>query len=271
MMLVDFSDYKENNTKEEINYRDPNTGKIIEYDERTTEFYKKSRNMNIDIITYDDINKEEAFVYPYMWDAYTGEKILYNDKPLLDPFGSLCFHPDNLIIYFYKKRLAGLWVPDVDEGENGGYYDGYYGEFLGSGFDMEIIGRGIYKERYLFRLPICDCYLDKNHGMSIITMGPILTNDELKNIEYLANAHFQSNFFDLYQFDRPSLLEIKKWYDQAISKNPDMKLYNKTINKMKKIGLHYEKYDASKIYNNEELAILKTRANMQAVEVLKNL
>ena len=50
-----------------------------------------------------------------------------------------------------------------------------------------------------------------------------------------------------------------------------MKLYNKTINKMKKIGLHYEKYDASKIYNNEELAILKTRANMQAVEVLKNL
>jgi hypothetical protein len=50
---------------------------------------------------------------------------------------------------------------------------------VGSGENINIIGRGECPEKYLFRLPIIDCYLEKDYNKSIITMGPKLTIEEI--------------------------------------------------------------------------------------------
>ena len=80
--------------------------------------------------------------------------------------------------------MNGLWIPP----ENG--YEGYYGDLVGAGEDIMIQCRGTYPERYLFRLPISNCYLKKNQKLSIITMGPKLTEREICLLDRLLNKYW---------------------------------------------------------------------------------
>jgi len=212
-----------------------------EYSHTTTEYYKALRNQKMDPISMQNINSNTSFAFKYMWDPYTGERL---DE---DPYGPLYFDPHNLIKYFYTNRLNGLWVEPVDE--QGGYYEGYYDDGLGCGEDMFINSRGHHPERYLFRLPIIDCYLTNDHNDSVITMGPVLTNDEISLIEELSKQN-KDNYKKLFGKEKPNLINIKKNYDQAISKTPKIDDHN----------------NANK--NSDELKELYNRANRKAVDLL---
>lgn len=221
------------------------------YDDYTTNLYFVMREKKYNVISHDafDCNTDHIFKYKYMWDPYTGE------KKEEDPIGPLCFHPDDLIYFFYTRRKKLLWIEskDIVEGINEGVYEGYYGDGLGSGDNINIIGRGEYPELYLFRLPIDDCYLPPDSDKSIITMGPKLSDEEIKLIEELAECH-QTNYQYFYGKKRPSLTLMKKLYDTAISKNPDISQY---LTDKKKEDL-----------TSEELYELKNRANREAVNAL---
>lgn len=183
------------------------------YDVQTIEFYKNMREKKYNIISHDKFNyePEQAFKFEYMWDPYTGER---KEK---DIFGALYFDPDELIHFFYKRRLNLLWNEPKDE--NGGYYQGYFGNALGSGHDILIKGRGLHPELYLFRLPIDDCYLEEDCDLSIITMGPKLTDQEIEHIDFLAETYHKKNYYDTYRKKRPSLKKMKELYDMAINAN----------------------------------------------------
>jgi len=180
----------------------------INFNDQTIQFYKKLRDIKQDPITYQICN-EHYFEFPYMWDPYTGERFLE-----LDPYGSLCFDVYDLIYYFYINRLNGLWINSVDE--KNGVYSGYYGDYLGSGQNISIKGRGEFPERYLFRLPIIDCYLTDDHDISIPSMGPKLTDDEIKIIYNSAEKN-KKKYRNKFKKNLPNLLLIKENYDIAIS------------------------------------------------------
>lgn len=249
--FVDFDD--EPNvvvTKEKPAHLYNNGGILCDYDETTLEYYRviRQRKMNVFLPGYSDFDSSKSFMYPYRWNPYSGEKID------VDPYGPLCFFPDDLIYNFYIKRLDMLWTDAVDE--FGGFYEGFYGDAVGAGKSIEIAGRGSYPERYLFRLPITNCYLPKSHNMIFITMGPILSDEEILEIDELANK-FGNYYRKTYRKNRPSLYKMKQLYDQAISKTPDI---SKLISKEKEILL-----------TNTELAEIRERANKEAVEELKKL
>jgi hypothetical protein len=216
-----------------------------EYDKTTTEFYKQLREKKLNTITHDtfEFNPDMAFKFKYMWDPYTGERLGE------DPYGPLYFNPDDLIHFFYRKRLSLLWTDPKDE--VGGYYQGYYGDALGNGEDIHIMGRGDYPELYLFRLPVDNCYLYPNSDLSIITMGPKLTDDEIKEIEYLAETYHNNNYWNIFHKNRPSLSKIKNLYDIAINKTPNIKDIEK--------------------FTEEEINKLWIEENKHAVELLKKL
>jgi len=142
------------------------------------ENYKTFRLCKVDPIMYEKVDERWAFKFKYKWNPYSGER---TDE--CDENGPLYFDPEYLINFWYKSRMNNLWKEDSDE--NDGYYHGYYGDAVGSGPDFNIKGRGKHYEWYLFRLPILDCYLDKEHNHQYITMGPILTNEEIKLIDNL--------------------------------------------------------------------------------------
>ena len=223
-----------------------NKPKINLYDKKyshtTLEYYKAMRIRKMDPITMQDIESENVFAFKYMWDPYTGERLGE------DPYGPLYFDPHNLIKYFYTNRLNGLWVEPVDV--SSGYYEGYYDDALGCGEDMFINSRGYHPERYLFRLPIIDCYLTDDHNNSIITMGPKLTNDEIQLIERLSNKDNYRNLFG-FNKEKPNLIHIKKLYDQAISQTPSITLIDNL--------------------SNEEIKKLWNEANRKAVDNLVHL
>jgi len=196
----------------------------------------------MDPIIQIELDDDCAFKFDYMWDPYTGQR---TEK---DPFGPLYFDPDSLIHYYYINRLKNLWTEPVDE--NGGYYEGYYDMLVGSGDNINIIGRGECPEKYLFRIPIIDCYLEKDYNKSIITMGPKLTDNEVMMIDELAKKS-PNNYKLMFKKNRPSLYEMKKLYDQAISSNPIIKHND------------FASVDAIKS--------LKYKANCNAVDKLKNM
>lgn len=226
-MMVDFSQCVEVKQRNSLYKKD--------YDETTTKFYRTLRENKINVIMQENtgFSPEKAFCFKYQWDPYTGN-ILEQD-----PYGFLYFHPDDLIRYFYIKRLDKLWTDPVDL-QHGYHIQGYYGEAVGSGEDIMIVGRGAYPESYLFRLPIFDCYLEKNHDMSLITMGPKLTLEDLMEIDSIAEKSYKNNYKNQYGKKRPSLATMKILYDQAISKEPNLdniieyqNLKNKNISKEK--------------------------------------
>ena len=227
-LIVDFNNDQDivisKKTQEKQKKSTDTHGYTIVYDKQTMETYRVMRKLKIDPFTACEINKY-AFEFPYMWDPYTGSIL---DK---DPNGPLCFDPDTLIKYFYCHRLDNLWVNPKDElsygnnGNNGnnGYYEGYYGDGVGAGEEFYIKSRGNHPERYLFRLPILDCYLTKDHNNQIVTFGPKLSNEDVKLIDTLAN-NMGNSYRSLYNCHRPSLSDIKRWYDIAISQTPEVYL-----------------------------------------------
>jgi hypothetical protein len=166
----------------------------------------------MDPITYDQ-NCEHFFEFNEMWNPYTGKRI---DN---DPHGPLCFNPCNLIKFFHTRRLTGLWNNGTSD--NNGIFQGYYDENVGAGVDIEINGRGKFPERYLFRLPVFDCYLTEDNNNNFITMGPKLTDDDIELIDKLASKFDNTplSYEKLHGTPRPILCDIKKLYDESINRN----------------------------------------------------
>ncbi len=183
------------------------------YDKTTTEFYRIKRLFNIDPITDEKIPQHMIFKFKDKWDPLTGNRIG------IDEIGPLSFNAYTLYKFYLNNRYTGLWTPPYND--NTGYYQGYYGDCVGAGSSLNINNRGNFPEKYLFRLPIVDCYLNKNHNLSLVTMGPILTNEEISEIDkIILNNYPKQNYTKL------SL--IKKWYDKAIKDDLDInKLKNK--------------------------------------------
>ena len=180
----------------------------IEYD-KTTETYRVKRLLKIDPFTDLEIPKSLLFEFSDSWNPYTG---IRSDKDLSGP---LCFNALVLYDYFYSNRYKGLWHPP----ENG--YQGYYGDYIGITKSIKIKSRGSYPERYLFRLPIVDCYLPTNHNYSSITIGPEFTNDEIYEIDAIILKHHPKRFLSKFL----TLSMIKYYYDNALNPNPDKNCY----------------------------------------------
>ena len=129
----------------------------------------------------DKYNIKDLFKFKYKWNPYSGER-LEKDKN-----GPLYFDPDTLIHYFYTDRLKELWKPGYYQ--NGDWYEGYYGDAVGNGPEFKISGRGKHPDWYLFRLPIPDGYLIEGHCEQSVTMGPILSDKEIKEIYKLSKRY----------------------------------------------------------------------------------
>lgn len=174
--------------------------------------YKKFRINKIDPFTFEKVNVKTAFTFPWKWNPYSGKR---TDE--IDENGPLYFNPDNLIYFYYSNRLNNLWNYQSDD--QNGHYHGYYGNAVGMGPDFNIKSRGCYYEWYLFRLPIIDCYFNKYHNEQYITMGPILTDDEIKTIYNLAEKN-KLNYKTNNKKQRPNIIKMKELYEKAINKEP---------------------------------------------------
>ena len=252
---VDFSDFDETYEDSDVRVTTSKNEKEIynlEYDSETSQFYRTLREKKYNTFTqcFDkDFDADNAFKFYYKWDPYTGERLG------LDPYGPLYFHPDDLIHHFDLMKLNTLWNEPVDEIDHG-YFSGYYGEALGAGDDITIESRGEYPELYLFRLPVFDCYLPPGHKMSIITMGPKLTTNELAEIDQLASRHYKNNYAKLYGKKRPVLVDMERIYLRAIDKTPTIKNVDPIL--FKKMSQEKKQ----KLYNE---------CNMDAVQKLKKM
>lgn len=181
----------------------------IEYNDTTTVYYKSHRIQKSDPITFEELKEDTCFSYYNMWNPYKGNILD------IDPFGPLCFNPITIVSHIYYSRLNNLWIHESNE--NDGVYSGYYGVGVGAGENFEIINKGTYPERYIFRLPIIDCYLLKNNNMNTITFGPKLTDRDIYKIDCLMTEHYNND--EIYQ-KIGSLAKLKRYYDIAISKEP---------------------------------------------------
>lgn len=190
-------------------------GNPIRYDNRTMGYYKTCRQCKIDPILDIDVSEDIAFKFPYQWDPYTGE------RTTVDPFGAMFFHPMSLAYYFYIHRLDGLWKNETVYDDI--HYDGYYDMLVGTGDELEVVGRNKFPELYLFRIPILDCYLTPDHNKSFVTIGPKLTHDEVLELDRLCNLKEVKNEYLRY-FGRycPCIADMKLLYDNAISKKAEV-------------------------------------------------
>jgi len=180
-----------------------------------TDTYKDYRNKNIDPILLEELpiegySEKKIFKFKYKWNPYTGK------RGSIDTNGCLSFDPDTLIHYFYSNRLNYLWESSEDIN-----YTGYFGDALGNGPEFIIKGRGSHPDWLLFRLPIIDCYLVKDHCHQSVTMGPELTDKEIREIDRIAKS-YGNNYKNKYKKPRPSLRKLKRLYDEAINPDPDI-------------------------------------------------
>lgn len=196
------------------------------YDITTLETYRIKRIFKIDPIDDYEIPKNLIFEFKNKWNPYTGCRL---DE---DEIGPLCFNSLNLFDYFYKNRLNGLWYIPSDN------FEGYYGELVGSGTNIQINSRGFYPEKYLFRLPIIDCYLKNNHNYSVVTMGPLLTDEEIEIIDNILLKYGKKRYLT-------TLKIIKNFYDKALCKNPNPD----EIEELQKKFPSYSKKDIIEKYN----------------------
>jgi len=204
--LIDFNNVNmshiNNNVVDEYN----------KYDKSTRETYRTMRELKLDPITHEKVPEDLQFKFEYMWDPITGER-LGKDK-----YGPLYFNVINLSKNFYYNRLRLLWTEG--EIENGIRYEGYYGDGVEAGQDLFINGRGDHKHMHLFRLPIIDCYLPEKFSMSIITMGPLLNNNEIKEIQDKIDSYYNKQKKPIKKI-RFNLCHMKECYDFAIRKSTD--------------------------------------------------
>jgi hypothetical protein len=217
-------------------------GSQVIYNDETLEYYRVARHRKMDPILFQEMDDTTAFKYDKWWDPYS--PTIYG----VDPYGPLYFHPDNLIRNYYVNRLVNLYVQPTDD--DNGYFTGYYDNGVGAGEECEIIGRSSYPERYLFRLPITDCYLTKDHSECVPTMGPKLSDADIAEIDRVA-ALSGNNYRNLYGRSRPSLVFMKKYYDQAIAKFPIVD------------------EEELKGKSNEDKQMVYTKANQAAVDILR--
>lgn len=216
---TDYVEFEDDEQIEKPKKKDPvdslyiRDGKKVMFDDKTMNYYKTLRERHMDPILLSEIDNSISFKYPYEWNPYTGER---QGK---DPYGPLCFHPDTLIKYYYENRLKNIWVNETEQ--NGIYYQGYYDVGVGAGPECYIQSRGYNPDKYLLRLPIGDCYGSSSIEDSNVTMGPVLTDDDVKQIDELAKKCGPS-YYNNYKRERPNLLEIKKMYDRAINKTPSI-------------------------------------------------
>jgi hypothetical protein len=178
-------------------------------DNITGDSYFEFRKNKIDPITFENLNDiKHVFEFDQMWDPFNGQRI---GK---DPNGSLYFNPLTLIYHFYINRTNHLLCID-DQG------DMFHGDGLGNGPNFEIKGRGNHNDWYLFRLPIIDAYIGKHEWGQGVTMGPILTDQEIDKIGKLSKK-YSKEYEQIYKKKLPNILLMKKYYEQAIDNNPKL-------------------------------------------------
>ena len=177
----------------------------VQYDKTTNETYRIKRLYKIDPITDTEVIPSQCFEFKYKWNPYNGIRME------IDKIGPLCFNAINLYDYYYINRYKGLWTPPQDG------FQGMYGDIVGSGKVVNVKSRGAFPERYLFRLPIIDCYLPSTHNMSIITMGPELTENEITEIDAIITKHHSKKSNPRFA----SLTTLKYYYDRALDISPD--------------------------------------------------
>lgn len=215
-----------------INKKDNIINKKDEYNNKfnklTTDTYRVMRELHIDPITHEKVSDELAFKFEYMWDPITGERL---EK---DIYGPLYFNIFSLAKNFYYNRYRLLWNPS--ETIKGITYDGYYGDGLLAGEELFIQSRGIHKHIHPFRLPIIDCYLEKDFNMSIITMGPLLNNDEIKEIQDKIDKFINNKKY--VEKNNINILLIKELYDIAINKNNDYSTAKSAVDKLVKLNMY---------------------------------
>ena len=240
--FIDFSSYYDDtndNSNSVINtFKMDNSEKA--YDKTTNETYRIKRLYKIDPITDTEIPPSQCFEFRYKWNPYNGNRIG------IDEIGPLCFNAINLYDYYYINRYKGLWTPPEDG------FQGMYGDMVGAGKIVNIKSRGTFPERYLFRLPIIDCYIPSTHNMSIITMGPELTEDEITQIDSII-IKFHPKKSNL-RF--ASLTMLKYYYDRALDISPEPDLYEIKELKVKypnlttnEINAKYNRYYVDKLVN----------------------
>ena len=187
----------------------------INYDENTKK-YCIYRKLNIDPLSLEVMDSSYPVFKIYkIWDAYNGE---FKEN---DPFGPLCFDPINLAIYFWTNRYVHL-LKDSDDVNNISTDDG-----LGAGVNFIVNGKGQYPERYLWRIPVVDCYIEKTNSVkenaflsSIPKMGPILLRKDIIELDCLVKkcAKLYPNRLSRI----PDLLGIFDIYHIAIDPEPDI-------------------------------------------------
>lgn len=237
---IDFNSMIMNKVNEntEMKFDNEITNFDTKYDNTTNESYRIKRLFKIDPFTDKKISSNLIFEFINIWNPYTGL------REGLDPIGPLCFDAINLYDYYYTNRYKGLWYPPVDQ------FQGYYGNLLGAGKSVKIKSRGTNPEKYLFRLPIIDCYLKPNHNYSVITMGPELTDQEISQIDMIVLKYHPKKSIENFA----CLTQIKYYYDNALNSSPDsnsdeiieMKKKYPTLNDAE-INEKYNKYWVDKL------------------------
>jgi len=175
------------------------------YDNTTIETYRIKRIFKIDPITDIEVPDNLAFKFSYMWDPYTGI------RGSIDIIGPLYFNAINLYDYYFANRCNGLWNPPTNE------YQGFYGDLIGTGRNIKINSRGSNPEKYLFRIPIIDCYLSPNHNFSFVTMGSELIDTEIGQIDELVLKFHPKKSYNNFT----PLTQLKYYYDRALDSYPD--------------------------------------------------
>ena len=217
-----------------INDKDTNikTDNIAIYDKTTTETYRVKRLYHIDPLIDEEVPEYMAFKFYSIWNPFTGIRLDVDNN------GPLYFNAQKLYKYYFDNRYNGLWYMPS------GVFEGYYGELVGTGPNLEIKSRGAHPHKYLFRLPIIDCYLPIDHNYSMVTFGPLLTNAEIDLIDnILVRNNIKYNI---------SLKKLKFYYDCAL---------NNDINNLEFIKFH-------KLYNNLSITDALDRFNRKYVNEL---
>lgn len=163
--------------------------------------YRKTKCCVVCYRTYNTPDSPKyLFQYEYMWDPYTGEQL---EK---DPYGPLVYCPECISqSIFYRKNTAELYIPPHGE------FQERYGDALGAGHDFSNVERGNdHPEWNIFRINIPTMYLEPDADLSLITMGPVLTDDDVRQID--EHLHQQNPSLKF------SLVQMKKLYDTAVSK-----------------------------------------------------
>ena len=225
-------------------------GRTIVYDDTTMKTYVTARKAKFDLLTYEKINSDVCFEYPYQWDPYTGEPLKDREGNLIkDPYGPLCFNVNTLIKWFHHSRLNMLWISPNGE------YEGHFGDALGTSKEINIVSRGANPDKYVFRLPIIDCYLTDDHNCQIPTMGPVLSDRDIAEIYDKARHNVSGGVTEykrMYKSHLPDIVRIKTYYDLALNPTPPIES------------------DESEL-TDAELTEERYKKNMMAVEMLKNM